>query len=231
MYELHSSFNAFIQYGESGLWISTVGQLLAAFVFGQSLSWTYETTYRGLSYSRGFGQSIILTALAAAILVMSMSHSIIAGIGLLGVLSMIRFRVTLKAPRDLVFILGAATIGVASGVNAMLVGTVGTISFCLVALYLHVGPFGSRTRFDGVLRFRVPSTVILEPQLKETLNKFCLRYTLLSISEIAQGTKIEHSYQIKFWQNSNREDLLSALREEFQAIDARLLLQEATLEY
>ncbi len=231
MFEGGSPFDSFGQVLASGVWIAPTKALLASFVFGQALAWVYEVTYRGLSYSRGFGQTVVLTCLAAAILVLSMSHSMVAGVGILGVLSMIRFRVTLKAPRDLVFVMGAATIGVACGVDSLMAGATGTIAFVGVALYLHFGTFGSRTRFDGVLRFRIPTEEEVEPRLSELLDRYCRRRTLLSVSEVAQGARVERAYQVKFWKHTDREHLLTALRQEFATGNARLLLQEATLEY
>ena len=231
MFDFESTWQGLQASTQSLAWLEPIKGLLAAFVFGQIISWAYQSTYRGLSYSRGFGQTLVLTTIAAAILVLSMSHSLIAGIGLFGVLSMIRFRVTLKAPRDLVFVMGAATIGTACGVHAILAATTGTLVFALVALYLHHGAFGARVHFDGVLRFRLNANNDATDQLKSILNDFCKRYELLSVAEVAQGTRVEHAYQVQFWKRAEREDLLAQLRSQLDASDARLLLQEATLEY
>ena len=74
---------------ESGVWAAPLTALIGAFVFGQILAWTYERTYRGLSYSRGFSHTLVLVCISAAILVLSMQYSLIAGLGLFGILSMI----------------------------------------------------------------------------------------------------------------------------------------------
>lgn len=215
----------------SGAWIMPLTGLVGAFVFGQVLAWTYERTYQGLSYSRGFSHTLVLVAIAASILVLSMRHSVIAGIGIFGVLSMIRFRTDLKTPRDLVFVMGVACIGVAAGVGAILEAAMGTAAFSLATLYLYTGPFGSRTRFDGVLRFRIPSDRKTEPVLGKLLRRHCRRRHLLSTADIADGQLIEHVYQVKFFQDQDREDLLSALRGELDANETRLMLQDATSEY
>jgi hypothetical protein len=90
-------------------WLHPLTALLGAFVFGQVLAWTYERTYRGLSYSRGFSHTLVLVCISASILVLAMQFSLLAGLGLFGILSMIRFRTDLKTPRDLIFVMGAAT--------------------------------------------------------------------------------------------------------------------------
>ena len=212
-------------------WVHPLIALLGAFVFGQVLAWTYERTYRGLSYSRGFSHTLVLVCIAASILVLAMHYSLLAGLGLFGILSMIRFRTDLKTPRDLVFVMGAATVGVASGVGAMLEAAMGTAVFSVVALYLYTGPFGSRVRFDGVLRFRVPVEVSAEPSLTQLLRRHCRQRHLLSTAEIENGTQREHVYQVKFFADRDREELLAALREELEANDTRLMLQDSTSEY
>jgi hypothetical protein len=210
-----------------GGWVDPLTALVGAFVFGQLLAWTYELTFRGLSYSRGFSHAIVLVCVSAGILVLAMQHSLLAGLGLFGVLSMIRFRSDLKTPRDLVFVMGAACIGVACGVGAIVVATVGAAMFSGVALYLQLGPFGSRIRYDGVLRFRVPSQSDAA-DLGRLLERYCLRQTQLSVGE-SNGSR-EHVYQVKLLRRRDHE-LLQALREELGADDARLLLQDAASEY
>jgi hypothetical protein len=214
-----------------GSWLEPLTAMTAAFVFGQALAWTYEYTYQGLSYSRGFSHTIVLVCLSASILVLSMAHSLIAGLGLFGVLSMIRFRTDLKTPRDLVFIMGSATVGVACGVNAIVVATLGAVSFSLISLYLYTGPFGSRDRFDGVLRFHVPAASTASRDLAGLLNRHCRRLALLSVTDSPDGAARELVYQVKFFRRTDHQALLDALREDHGAQDTRLLLQEATAEF
>ena len=216
---------------DSGVWVAPLTALVAAFVFGQVLAWTYERTYRGLSYSRGFSHTLVLVCIAASILILAMQYSLLAGLGLFGILSMIRFRTDLKTPRDLVFVMAAACVGVACGVGAVLEACLGSIAFGGVALYLYTGPFGSRTRFDGVLRFRMSGTMELEPALSELMQRYCRRRELLSTAEIGQGEARELVYQVKFFRPRDREALLMDLRENFEAHDTRLMLQDATSEY
>ena len=214
-----------------GTWIAPLSSLLAAFVFGQAIAWVYERTYVGLSYSRGFSHTLVLVCIAASVLVLAMSHSIVAGIGLFGVLSMIRFRTDLKTSRDLVFVMSSAALGVTAGVGAWLVGLLGTMMLCSVAIYLAAGPFGSRTRFDGVLRFHVEPSAEVDASLERLLYQFCRRSVLLSTVEIDSGRYSEHMYQVKFFGPAEREALLKSLRGEVQAQETSLMLQDSTSEY
>jgi len=204
--------------------------LLGAFVLCQGLAFTYEATFRGVSYSRSFTQSLVLLGLGATTVVLAMGHSLVAGFGLMGVLSMVRFRSTLKSPRDLVFVLAAAGAGVASGVGALGVAVLGTSAFALAALFLHHAPFASRARYDGVLRFRTPAGAPLEPALSGVLDKHCRRRVLLGVGETGQGRSVEHAFEIELFAPAQSERLLTELREAVQATEARLLLTDAAVE-
>jgi hypothetical protein len=216
---------------EGGGWAEPLRALVASFLFAQVLAWAYEYTYEGLGYSRGFSHTIVLTTISASTLVLAMRHSLLAGLGLFGVLSMIRFRSDLRTPRDLVFVMGSATVGVAAGIGATVVGAMGTVFFSAVCLYLAAGPFGSRMRFDGVLRFQVSAQVQVEPELQRLLRQYCRRQALLSLRELGGGDSREHSYQIKFFRTADREALMFALQDAFEVQDARLLLREASSEF
>ena len=113
----------------------------------------------------------------------------------------------------------------------MLEATLGTAVFSIVSLYRYTGPFGSRTRFDGVLRFRLPVEVEAEPALTTLLRKHCRQRHLLSTAEISEGTEREHVYQVKCFRDQDREELITSLRTEFFANETRLMLQDATSEY
>ena len=215
----------------TGVWITPLTALVAAFVFGQVIAWTYERTYRGLSYSRGFSHTLVLVCISASILVLAMQHSLIAGLGLFGILSMIRFRTDLKTARDLVFVMGAACLGVTCGVGAVVEATLGSAAFCGVALYLNTGPFGSRSQFDGVLRFDLPVGTGTEATLAELLQRYCRRLDLLSTTVIGDGSLHEHVYHVKFFGDEDRTDLVEALTSELNAQGARLMLQDGATEY
>ena len=124
-----------------------------------------------------------------------------------------------------------ATVGWACGVGAMLEAAMGTGVFARVSLYLYTGPFGSRTRFDAVLRFRLPIDVEPEPALSRLLRRHCRQRHLLSTAELEAGTQREHVYQVKFFADRDRVDLLESLRTDLEARETRLMLQDAASEY
>jgi hypothetical protein len=127
--------------------------------------------------------------------------------------------------------MGSACLGVACGVHAWVVAMLGGGLLSAVAIYLAAGPFGSRARFDGVLRFRVGILEDNDRELDHLLDEYCRRNALLSSVEQEGGQFIEHVYQVKFFKKTDRTEILEALRERMQAHHTRLMLQDSSAEY
>lgn len=212
-------------------WVDAGISMLAAFITGQILAWVYEATYSGLSYSRKFADTLTLLTTVCAGFVLIARQSLIVGLGLMAVLSIIRFRSNVKSPSDLVFVLASATFGLGAGLGALAVTAVGFAGFIAFSLFVHLGSFGSRQRFDAVVRLRTSSALDDAAELESIFERHCLRSELLSSAEIAQGDVIEHSYQIKLLKPSEHQSLLASLRGAPQVHDVRILLQEMNLEY
>ncbi len=205
--------------------------LPAAFVLGQLLSWVYEATYQGLSYSRKFADTLTLLTCICSAFVLVARQSLLAGIGLMAVISIVRFRANVKAPNDLVFIMASATFGLGCGVGAIGLSVLGFAAFAVFALLLSSDSMGSRRRFDGVLRLRAKVKEHDALALEAILERHTLRSALLATAELGQGDFVEHSYQVKFQKPEEKHALLAALRQNNQVHDVRLLMQEVNLEY
>jgi len=86
---------------------------------------------------------------------MVIGNNLAVAFGLIGALSVIRFRNVLKDTRDTAFIFIALTIGMATGTRIYVISGVGILVLSLVLLYLHWTSFGSRHTSDGFLRFTI----------------------------------------------------------------------------
>ena len=117
--------------------------LLLAFVLGQLLAWLYYFTHTGLSYSRSFVQSLILITVIVAMVMSTIAGSFVVAVGLMGALSIIRFRNIIKDTRDIAFIFSALVIGMASGSQRYGVAILGTGVIGGIILYLHLSEFGT----------------------------------------------------------------------------------------
>ena len=70
-----------------------------------------------------------------------------------------------------------------------------------------------------------------ELAVSELLDQFCRRNALLSSTEQEDGLFVEHIYQVKFFSEADRNQILDALKQRVHAKDTRLMLQDSSTEY
>ena len=86
----------------------------------------------------------------------AIGDSLARGLGMLGALAIIRYRVTLKTPRNMVFTFAALAAGISCGVYAFIIALTGTIGFCAIAFSLRFSPLSKTNALLGTLRFDIP---------------------------------------------------------------------------
>jgi uncharacterized membrane protein YhiD involved in acid resistance len=195
-------------------WQTVLQSELLAFVLGTAIAWVYVKTHRGLSYSRSFVQALVLGALVAAMLMLAVGNNMARGIGILGTLAIIRFRSSLKDPRDMIFVFGALAIGIAMGVRAFMAGILGTALFAAASFLLNWSAFGTRRQFDGLLSFQAVADGATDDRVKTAMARHCGAWVLVALREVAQGAGAEHSYHVRL----SRADGEAALVADLQGI-------------
>lgn len=208
-------------------WQAVALSLLVAFLFSSALAQVYIWTHRGLSYSRAYLQTLVLGSLVCAMLMLAIGNNMARGLGLLGTLSLIRFRSTLKDPRDMVFVFAALAIGTAAGMRSTMAAAIGTAAFSSAALLMHLADFGVRNRFDGLLRVQLPTDQATQTQLQEVLEQSCRRWVLVNLREIEQGSRAEHAYHVQLRDPERRLELVRQLSAISGARGVNFFLQDA----
>jgi len=124
-----------------------------ALVLSTIVSYLYRYTHAGYAYSRSFNVSLIGVSLIVTMTMMVIANRVALSLGLVGAISVIRFRTAVKDPRDLSFIFLTIAIGLACSTSDYLLATAGTLSICAVLLILHYVQFGNMTSTDFTLTF------------------------------------------------------------------------------
>lgn len=129
--------------------------VLLSFVLSSLIAYTHNKTSRYVVTPFEFLQSLILVSIVAATVMQAIGDSLARGLGMLGALAIIRYRVTLKTPRNMVFTFAALAAGIACGVYAFIIALTGTIGFCLIAFILRYSPLSQPNALLGVLKFDI----------------------------------------------------------------------------
>lgn len=106
--------------------------LLMALVLGLFIYIVYRATYRGTLYSKNFNLTLILVALITTVVMMIIGTNLALSLGMVGSLSIIRFRTAIKEPRDIAFLFWAVSIGLACGSEFYLAGILGSVLIAVV---------------------------------------------------------------------------------------------------
>jgi uncharacterized protein DUF4956 len=189
--------------------------LIAALLLSQAIAAVYVWTHRGLSYARSYVHAISIAAVISCMLLQAANNNLIAGIGIAGSLAVLRIRIALRDPRDLVFIFGGVAVGVACGVHGFTVALAGTLVFVGAALALSVTEAGRRDDFEGLLRFHGPVDAASEQAIHAVLRAHAGRFALSALREIRQGQAMEYAYQLRI----DRPDERIAIVRELEAIE------------
>jgi uncharacterized membrane protein YhiD involved in acid resistance len=205
--------------------------LLLAFVLGQLLAWLYYFTHSGLSYSRAFVQSLILITVIVSMVMSTIAGSFVVAVGLMGALSIIRFRNIIKDTRDIAFIFCALVIGMASGSQRYAIAIVGTLIVCLIILYLYLSDFGSHQPHNAFLRFTAQGHIGPKHPVLVVLKKFCGNHTLISSDGGDFGRQtVEYAYQILIKNASKNEMMMDELHKIKGITNISLTVQEQLLQ-
>lgn len=110
--------------------------LFVTFAVTLFIFFVYRKTFRGILYTRNFNVGLVLTGLVVTLVTLPISSNIALSLGMVGALSIIRFRTAIKDPADIVFTFWAIAVGIISGAGLYMIALVGSpiIAFFLFAL-------------------------------------------------------------------------------------------------
>lgn len=210
--------------------ISISYALMLAFILGTLIAILYIKTFQGLSYSRNFIHCLVLCPLVVSVAMQAVGDNLARGIGMMGAVSLIRFRSSLKDPRDMFFLFASLAVGVACGVHSYGIATIGAMGFILASIVLAQTSFGESNQYDGLLRFNIPMSVNGNGQLESLMTQYCKSFALITIREIAQGERLDYAYQVKLKKNYRYDEFIQKVQGLESVKGVNLMLQETTVE-
>ncbi|MFD2118076.1 DUF4956 domain-containing protein [Paenibacillus yanchengensis] len=116
--------------------VDTVLGLLFSFLIGMFIYWIYKKSFRGVVYSYNYNVSFVLMSMITALVIMTISTNIVLSLGMVGALSIVRFRTAVKDPLDIVYMFWALSAGIACGAKAYPLALGGSLIIGLVILWL-----------------------------------------------------------------------------------------------
>ncbi|MCB1860987.1 MAG: DUF4956 domain-containing protein [Gammaproteobacteria bacterium] len=215
---------------ESPSLVTLLFVVLLSFVLSTALAYVYQKTYRGLSYSRTYVQSIVLISIISAMVIQAIGDSLARGLGIMAAMAIIRFRTNFKDPRDTLFLFASLAAGISCGAFAFVVAILGTLSFSLAAIILYYSPLGPDKYFDGMLRFNLKANCNDNKNLNAILQQHCRSFALVTVREMEQGMRVDYAYHIKLRRGVESTQLIQQMKSLETVQQVALMMQEATVD-
>ena len=111
--------------------------MLAATVCGIIIYLVYRFFYRGVVYSDNFNILLILITVITSFIIMTISANIVLSLGMVGALSIVRFRSAVKDPLDIGFLFWGIAAGLTCGAGLYFVALVGTVIISVIYIVMH----------------------------------------------------------------------------------------------
>ncbi|MHC1719344.1 MAG: DUF4956 domain-containing protein [Clostridiaceae bacterium] len=105
-----------------------------AFIIGLFIYMVYKKTFSGVMYSSGFGVSLIAMSMITTLIILAISTNIVLSLGMVGALSIVRFRTAVKEPMDIAYLFWAISSGIVIGAGMIPLALFGSIFIGVVLL-------------------------------------------------------------------------------------------------
>ncbi len=110
--------------------------MLLAFAIGLFIFWVYKMNYKGVMYSQNFALTLVMMTLITTPVVMCIRNSIQLSMGMVGALSIVRFRTAVKDPLDTAYMFWSLTMGILLGAGQFFLAGLATVSVAVLAFVL-----------------------------------------------------------------------------------------------
>ncbi|MCT4597266.1 MAG: DUF4956 domain-containing protein [Vallitalea sp.] len=100
--------------------------------------WVYKKTYSGVMYSKNFNITIMLISTVTAMVMMVIGSNLALSLGMVGALSIIRFRAAIKDPKDIGFLFWGIAVGLSAGTGSYGIALIGSIIIAIILFVFNI---------------------------------------------------------------------------------------------
>ncbi|MBQ4434908.1 MAG: DUF4956 domain-containing protein [Clostridia bacterium] len=171
--------------------------LIAALIAGIIISLVYKKTYRGVLYSPNFSLTLIMLTLVTAPVVMAIGSNVALSMGMVGALSIVRFRTAVKEPLDTVYMFWAITMGILLGAGQYIISLVVVITISVILLVLSFVHFRNPNSYLLVMHYDEYAEGDIEAELRRSVRFSRLR------SKTVTRAGAEMTYEVRMDQKAD----------------------------
>lgn len=148
--------------------------LLLAFIIGLFIFIVYKKTYAGVMYNISFGVSLIALSMITSFVILAVTSNVVLSLGMVGALSIVRFRTAIKEPMDIVFLFWALAVGIVLGAGLIPLAVLGSVIIgAIIIIFVNIKytdtPYILVVNSDGTSEDKITS--IIDKHTKKFLVK------------------------------------------------------------
>ena len=177
--------------------------LTLAFCLGMFIFMVYKKTYNGVMYSSSFGVTLVALTMISTLVILAVTSNVVLSLGMVGALSIVRFRTAIKEPLDIAFLFWSIAVGIVLAAGMIPLAVFGSAIIGIILLVLanrksHVNPYIIVLQCDDHSA---------EQKAKAFLDQNCNRCVIKS-KTVRKGC-IELNYDVRL--NSENTDFINCL--------------------
>ena len=180
--------------------------LTLAFCLGLFIFFVYQKTYNGVMYSSSFGVTLIALTMITTLVILAVTSNVVLSLGMVGALSIVRFRTAVKEPLDLTFLFWAIAVGIVLAAGLIPLAVFGSV-FVGVVLLVFVNRKPHRAPFIAVVRCDNAAAV---EQALDFAARHTLRCALKSKTVQPDGVELDLDIRLQS-ENTTFIDTLAAM--------------------
>ena len=169
--------------------------LALAFAVGVFIFFVYKKTYKGVMYSSTFGVPLIALTMIATLVILAVTSNVVLSLGMVGALSIVRFRSAIKDPLDIAFLFWAIGAGIVLAAGLIPLGVIGSLLIGAVLL-LFVNHKSNDQPYVAVIGLSAQA----EDTVLETLAKGTKKQVVKTKSVSPEG--MELTVEVRLQENS-----------------------------
>ena len=190
-----------------------VTNILVALLCGLCITWVYRHSYKGPGYSLSFVNSLVFLSMITSIVILTIGSNLARAFGLVGAMSVIRFRTAVKDTQDTVYIFFSLAVGMAAGVGYYQVAFIGTVLVGAIIYLFSKTKAASPHREEYLLQLSYSPNGEDIPEYLAVLQKYCRRHKVVNTRSLgAEREALEVSYYVRLRDKEGNSHFVRELR-------------------
>ena len=126
--------------------------LALAFCLGLFIFMVYKKTFNGVMYSSSFGVTLVALTMITTVVILAVTSNVVLSLGMVGALSIVRFRTAIKEPLDIAFLFWSIAVGIVLAAGMIPLAVIGSVVIGVILLVISmVFPVLSKDRSGGII--------------------------------------------------------------------------------